>query len=248
MSPIETYLEEKGWSFKFKNGEFCLNFCPLCQTGPGHFYINQAKEIFYCHKCNERGHILSLKKRLGDLPPIAHISEYSKRPAGKTIDLSTIETYQKALQDNPAAFAYLTQERGFTPETIRKFKLGFHDGAIAIPLFQDGVCLNVKYRKLQPGSGNKYLREEGFPSILFNLDTVKGKGWIVLTEGEFDAIAFDQLGFSAVAVTGGVDTFLDECIDPLECFEQIFISYDMDEPGRKGAEKAADKLGRYRAP
>jgi len=106
MNSLESYIEKKGWGFKLKNGEHCS--CPLCQSGPGHFYINRDKEIFYCHKCNERGHILSLKKRLGDLPPIAHISEYSKRPAGKTIDLSTIETYQKALQDNPAAFAYLS--------------------------------------------------------------------------------------------------------------------------------------------
>jgi twinkle protein len=244
--PIEAYLESKGWTWKLKNGEYCLDLCPLCQAGPGHFYVNQAKEIFYCHKCNERGHLLSLKKRFGDLPTIAHVSEYSKRPAGKTIDGSTVEAYHKALLNNPAALAYLTQERGFTLDTIRKFKLGFKDGAIAIPHFRDGVCLNVKFRKLQPDGANKYFREEGCASILFNEDGVKGKGWVLIAEGEFDAMAFDQLGFPAAAVTGGADYFPDEWIDPLEEFSQVFISFDMDEAGRKGAEKAADKLGRYR--
>jgi len=245
MTGIKAYVESKEWTYKFKNGEFCLDSCPLCQAGPGHFYINQAKEIFYCHKCGQRGHVLSLKKRLGDLPAIAHISDYSKKPPGKSIDLSLVEKYHKTLLGNPAALAYLTQERGFTLDTIKKFKLGFKDGAVAIPHIQGGECLNLKYRSLN-GEGRKYFREEGCASILFNLDAVKEKGWVLLTEGEFDAIAFDQLGFPAVAVTGGADTFLDEWIDPLESFQQIFISYDMDEAGRKGAERAADKLGRYR--
>ena len=247
MNQIESYLNSKDWGFKFKNGEFCLDTCPLCDAGPGHFYINQAKEIFYCHKCGERGHILSLKKRLGDLPAIAHISEFSKKSPEKTIDLSIIEKYHKALLENPAAFNYLTQERAFTEETIRKFKLGFNNGSITIPHLKDGVCLNIKSRKIDPNGGQKFFREEGCASILFNQDSAEGKGWAVLTEGELDCIGFHQMGvLNTVAVTGGADTFLDEWIDPLEHLQQIFISYDMDEAGRKGAERAADKLGRYR--
>lgn len=244
---IELYLNSKGWSFKFKNGEYCLDSCPLCDAGPGHFYINQAKEIFYCHKCNERGHILSLKKRLGDLPAIAHISQFFKNKVSeKTVELSIVEKYHKALLENPAALSYLTQERAFTLDTIKKFKLGFKDGSITIPHLKNGECFNIKYRPLN-GGGKKYFREDDCVSILFNLDSVKDKRWVLLCEGELDAIAFSQMGIlNAVAVTGGADTFLDEWIDPLESFDQIFISYDMDEVGRKGAEKAADKLGRYR--
>lgn len=245
---LEGYLTRKGWSFKIKNGEYCLDFCPLCNAGPGHFYINREKEIFYCHKCNERGHILSLKKRLGDLPHVAHVSEYSKRKAPeKIIDLSIIEKYHNDLLQNSAALAYLTQERGFNLDTVKKFKLGFNNGAVTIPHLQDGQYLNIKSRSITPVAGNKYFREEGCASILFNLEGAKEKDWIVLTEGEFDAIAYGQMGFpNAVAVTGGVDYFPDEWIDPLERFSQIFISFDMDEAGLKGAEKTADKLGRHR--
>ena len=248
LNQIESYLTSKDWGFKFKNGEYCLDLCPLCQTGPGHFYINQGKEIFYCHKCNKRGHILSLKKRLGDLPAVAHISEFSKRKIpGKIIDPSVIEKYHKSLLENPAALAYLTQERTFSLDTIKKFRLGFNNGAITIPHLKDGDCLNIKSRVIKENGGQKYFREEGCASILFNQDSTDSKGWAVLTEGEFDAIAFHQMGvLNAVAVTGGADCFLDEWIDPLEHLQQIFISYDMDEAGRKGAEKVADKLGRYR--
>ena len=166
MHSIEDYLQSKGWTFKFTHGEYCLNQCPLCNAGPGHFYINVQKELFYCHKCNERGHILSLKKLLGDLPSISHISQYSKSPApSKIIDFSLIEKYHKGLLENPGALAYLTDQRGFTLETIKKFKLGFHDGAITIPHIKDGLCLNIKYRPIKPTGDKKYYREEGYPSI-----------------------------------------------------------------------------------
>jgi len=247
MTDIENYLLQKNWTFKFKNGEYSLDQCPLSGCGPGHFYINKSKEFFYCHKCGERGHILSLKKRLGDLPSISHISEYSKtKIPPKTIDLSIIETYHKDLLENPAAMAYLMDERGFTQETIKKFKIGFNDGSITIPYFRHGLCLNVKFRSL--GVDKKYFREEGCASILFNLDNArKYQGTVIFTEGELDAIAYDQMGFpNVISVPNGAEAFADEWIDDLEQFNEVYISFDMDEPGYKGKEKAADKLGRYR--
>jgi len=55
------------------------------------------------------------------------------------------------------------------------------------------------------------------------------------------------MGFpNVVSVPNGAESFADEWIDDLEQFDQIYISYDMDGAGRRGAEKAADKLGRYR--
>ena len=248
MNQIESFVSSKGWTFDFKNGEYSLEQCPLNNCGPNHFYINPDKEVYYCHKCGERGHLLSLKKRLGDLPPISHASSYFKPPPQtKTIDPSIIEGYHKDLLENPAALTYLTDQRAFTIETIKKYKLGFKDGAIAIPYFKDGVPLNIKYRPIKE-SKQKYFREEGCPSILFNLDNAqKYQGSIIVTEGEFDAIAFDQMGFqNVVSVPNGSETFADEWIDDLEQFDQIYISYDMDEAGRKGTEKVADKLGRYR--
>jgi twinkle protein len=246
---IEGYLNSKGWGFKFKNGEYSLDRCPLNGCGPGHFYINAEKETFYCHKCGEKGHILSLKKRLGDLPPVSHVSKYSKTSvSSKTIDLSIIEKYHNELLGNTVALAYLQDERGFTLETIKKSRLGFNNGSITIPYFKDGACLNIKSRTIKPNGDKKYFREEGCPSILFNLDNaMKYQGSVIITEGEFDAVAFDQMGFpNVISVPNGAESFADEWIDDLEQFDQIYLSFDIDDPGRRGVEKVADKLGRYR--
>ncbi len=246
---IERYLNLKNWDYKFKNNEYCLGQCPLNGCGPGHFYINQSKELFYCQKCGERGHILSLKKRLGDLPSVSHISEYSKsKTPAKTIDLSIVEKYHKELLENPAAMSYLTDQRGFAQGTIEKFKLGFNNGSITIPYFRDKLCFNIKSRPINPNGDLKYFREEGCPSILFNLENAKKfEGSIIITEGELDAIAFDQMGFpNVISVPNGAEAFSDEWIDDLESLNQIYLCYDMDEAGQRGSEKVADKLGRYR--
>jgi len=245
---IENYIDSKGWTFKYRNGEYALDECPLSGCGPGHFYISDKKEVFYCQKCNERGHLLSLKKRLGDLPRVAHVSQYSKPSTpSKTIDPSIVEGYHKALLENPETLAYLTDRRGFTLETIKKFKLGLHDDAITIPHFQEGICANVKFRHRKSGD-TKYSREEGYPSVLFNIDSaIKYQDSVIVCEGEFDCMGFDQMGFpNVVSVTCGAGTFHDEWVDDFDGFGQIYLSYDMDEEGRKGVEKVADKLGRYR--
>jgi twinkle protein len=249
MSAIESYLNSKGWNFIFKNGEYCVNQCPFCNAGKGHFYIGQMNEMFYCQRCGEKGHILSLKKRLGDIPSILHASEYSKVKASpKTIELSLVEKYHKELLENPVALAYLTEQRGFSLETITKFRLGFNDGSITIPYFRDGLCLNIKSRSIKPSGDLKYFREEGCQSILFNLDNAKKyREAVIVTEGEFDAIAFTEMGFpNVLSVPTGAEAFSDEWIDDFECFHQIYLSYDMDEAGQRGMLKVAEKLGRYR--
>jgi hypothetical protein len=243
---LENYFKTKDWTFKLRNGEYALDLCPICNAGPGHFYINELKEVFYCQKCGQRGHLLSLKKRLGDLPPISHVSEYSKtKIPPKTIDLAIIEKYHKDLLDTPEALSYLMDERSFTLETIKTFKLGLKDGTIVIPYFEDHLCLGIKYRGIKEKT---FYREEGCPSILFNVDQArKYQGSVILSEGEFDAIAYDQVGFpNVVSVPNGAESFSDEWIDYLEQSEQIYLSYDMDEAGRRGVEKVADKLGRHR--
>lgn len=114
MNNLENYFSQKGWEFKLGKGEYCLDQCPLSGCGPNHFYISAEKETFYCQKCGEKGNLLSLKKRLGDIPPIAHVSDYYKLTKyQKVIDASLVEKYHKELLENPTALAYLKEQRGY---------------------------------------------------------------------------------------------------------------------------------------
>ena len=89
------------------------------------------------------------------------------------------------------------------------------------------------------------MRELGRLSILFNEDSLKTDFTeILITEGEMDAMSLWQAGFKNVlGTTAGAGSFLPEWHEKLENIEQIYLCFDSDEAGQRGAFTVADKLG-----
>jgi hypothetical protein len=95
-------------------------------------------------------------------------------------------------------------ERGLSDETIKRWRLGYHEeqGAIegiwtprgvTIPGIVDGELRYIKVRRpVPPLDGPKYQCAKGSKSSMFGLDRLAGKGVAVICEGEFDAMLLDQ--------------------------------------------------------
>ncbi|KAG7369169.1 DnaB domain protein helicase [Nitzschia inconspicua] len=84
---------------------------------------------------------------------------------------------------------------------------------------------------------------------LFGLHTVPDDSTeIILTEGEYDAMAVSQAtGMPAVSLPNGCRSLPLEVLPLLERFEKIYLWMDNDGPGQEGAEKFAKKLGLNRS-
>lgn len=84
---------------------------------------------------------------------------------------------------------------------------------------------------------------------LFGLHTVPDEcSEVVLTEGEYDAMAVSQAtGMPAVSLPNGCRSLPVEVLPLLERFEKIYLWMDNDGPGQEGAEKFAKKLGLNRS-
>ncbi len=65
MTVVE-YLQVKGFEYRMQSGQAVLKTCPFCGDQKSHFYMDQDEGAFYCHKCNERGNLITLKKHYGD--------------------------------------------------------------------------------------------------------------------------------------------------------------------------------------
>ena len=80
---------------------------------------------------------------------------------------------------------------------------------------------------------------------LFGLHTIAADATeIILTEGEFDAMAvYQATGRAAVSLPNGCRSLPVEVLPLLERFERILLWMDSDSPGVEGAEKFAHKLG-----
>lgn len=93
--------------------------------------------------------------------------------------------------------------RGFTDETINRFSLHTHsDGQgqwLRVPFLEEGRVVNHKWRKTL---AKEHRMDKDAPLLLFNQlglsEAVREGQPLVITEGEWDAMAVDQSGCSLV--------------------------------------------------
>lgn len=255
---ITDYFSQKGVEYKDAGDQFVLKNCPACKDDKfHHFYMNKATGLWDCKKCFSKGHFNQFRSYFGDTDlnfaefdiKIPEIQEKQYRSLDNKMALNFATRLWSSQED---VQKYLEEERGLTKETLEHFKIGVSDdGKIAIPIYEDGLLINLRYRKnpSDTSEGPKYNTEKNCRSALFNVDVLKnGKHKsCFLTEGEFDAMKLIQEGFTnTVSVTLGAGSFPDEWKEDFKNMGMIYIVFDQDEAGRKGAAKVADILGPYR--
>lgn len=147
--------------------------------------------------------------------------------------------------------AYL-ESRKLTTETVRAFKVrASEDGEdILLPYMRGTELLGAKWLKVDRPGGKKIMRmEKDCEPILFGWQTIPGSARsVTICEGEIDAMSLHQLGFPALSVPNGANglQWVEGEYPHLDRFDEIFLAFDSDEPGRKGAAAVAERLGRDR--
>ena len=106
--------------------------------------------------------------------------------------------------------------------------------------------VNVKYR-----DGRKNFKLfKGAEKIFYNIDSIIGHDWCVITEGEMDVLALHEAGITnAISVPNGATLnsnnleYLDNCIDYFEDKEKVILALDSDEPGQALQRELIRRLG-----
>lgn len=254
----EEFLREQGWQFK-RQGRELVTHCPLCDK-PNHLYVNQETGVWKCQRCGESGNLYQLKRRMGLNTGDRWAGVYSmqdalKSPPAKRIPMEQIETLHAALMADSEALAYCTEVRKWTREVLVQQKIGLrqdHRGKwLAYPWLTQGQCKGIKYRILpayHTNGGSRFDREAGCESVLYNLDVLATHTDVILTSGESDALTLLSLGFeNVVGSTTGESSLPVAAIDALSKKEAVYLAYDNDEAGRKGAREVGRRIGYERA-
>jgi len=256
------YVLSKGLDHQIQSGQIILKVCPFCGDQKNHFYMNQDEGAFFCHKCQEGGNLITLKKHYGDYEPQRRIKYMNQKPQGAVREAfqsknerSIVPDEKKATEANFALFKdkdaleYITATRGISIETVKAFKIGLQiDGNgsrwLTIPHYEKGKLINIKSRSLPPVE-KTFRRVPNCRSILFNSDAiVASMEDIFITEGEIDALTLIDQGIkNVVGSTAGAGSFDPSWIDQLQTVKKIILCYDPDEAGQKGAREAARRLG-----
>ncbi len=107
--------------------------------------------------------------------------------------------------------------------------------------FDDHDWATWEHPRYEPPKG-KYKTLGGARSRLFGTDAVWGATEIVLCEGECDALVLEQAGFPAIAAPGA-GSWQSEWDDYLNGLKRVWLVYDRDPAGERGATKLVERFG-----
>lgn len=218
--------------------------CPLCSHDrqPKN---QKAKCAMYdwerglgtCMNCNEVFQLHTFKRKSDSL------KEYVKPEWKNNTQLS-----DKAIQ--------WFEARGISQKTLVKMKItegvefmpqtGKNENTIQFNYFINNELINIKYR-----DGRKNFKlVRGAEKVFYNIDRTIGHSYVVIVEGEMDALSFIECGVdSVVSVPNGATInnvnldYLDSCIDYFESKEKIILAVDQDEAGLALKQELIRRLG-----
>src|ERR1035437_2840761 len=239
---IKEYLTQKGIPVRESGGELitkCLfNECDRDSKGDeAHLYFSIETGQYDCKKCGEKGNILSLAKHLGDA--------VQKTRTTTPFDMELVEKCHVALP--PSIREYL-HKRGLTDAVIDAYKLGYgqfyRKQWITIPI--KDIYGNYSFFKLRqdPTFGNdKITYPKGAEAQLYDWETLANpSNPLVICEGELDRLLLVSKNVSAITSTHGAMTFKDEWSEKVGKSRKVYICFDTDEAGQKGAVRVAKML------
>jgi len=256
-----------------QEGQRFKGLCPFHKENTSSFFIFSNTQRYYCYGCTAAGDIFEFVRcYFGIEKPIEQLQKVSEDFIDGTI-ISTIKPQTNEVKDpikendridflqyyrkahSNVNYTDYWQSRGFTPDTIRRFMLGY-DQRFIHPNYWDrarpkyvaayavvpvtrysfaalAVNKNSGVKKMRAGTGR-----------LFNLKMYQSAtGPIFVTEAEVCAVTFVQAGYPAIAIGGvqGVNTFL-KYVKDNRPQHRLVIALDNDPAGREASEKLCKGL------
>ena len=150
--------------------------------------------------------------------------------------------------------------RGISDEVVSRFNLGYDDHYIAgtdqlgAQVLWRAVIIpssdsSYTVRNTSPRDADRYRKQGAFE--IFNRQALEGSGDIFVTEGEFDALSLETLGFTAISLGGygNVHALLEILRQGgPSCDRTFYICLDNDKSGQEAARDLAMGLYRLQIP
>jgi len=221
--------------------------CPLCshtrkpknQKSKCAMYDWQ-RGLGTCMNCNEVFQLHTFKRQSNKL------KEYTKPIWENKTELSdkVIKWFEsRGISQNTLVKMKVTESVEYMPQT------GKEENTIQFNYFINNELINIKYR-----DGRKNFKlVKGAEKVFYNIDNTINSDYVVIVEGEMDALSYVESGIlSVVSVPNGATInntnldYLDSCIDYFDSKEKIILAVDTDEAGITLKQELIRRLGAER--
>ena len=251
--------ELRGKAFSLGQGQHKIT-CPSCSHSRKKknektlsFRIDGEKSLYHCWHCGMNG-IVPLEEKIPNIKP------------QKKVEVMAVAKKIKTSPLGESAIDFLNK-RGISKETADKAKLKFAKNwipseqaeveCIFFPYTNQGQEYAQKIRSI----GSKGFACNGAPQTFFNIDNVQRNDWLIICEGEMDALSLMEAGYdSSVSVPNGAVMkvsevrpdqkednkfkFLWEAKKQIDNAGKILIATDADDAGQAMAEEIARRIGK----
>ena len=202
----------------------CRSCEKLGKTLDDSLSINSELGLYCCHKCGVRGHI----------------------------DIGNTVVVEPTQELNTSSIQFLRM-RGISVEVAvaNGLETTANGGGIVFPYNFNNTLVNTKSRSLE---GKEFRTMKGGKHILYNHDRGKDGENLIITEGEIDALSFEECGYIAMSVDYGAINENDKStVGKLECIENsyeiiekakiIYLAVDNDKPGKRLEKELVRRCG-----
>ena len=254
-----------------KSGDRCIS--PLRQGATNKTSFIVYDDFFFDFGSGEGGDVIDFAAKLlfndDKSKAIKHLAKITGTAITTTSSQSwvkytqnlcnQIQLYHEKLTDADKKYLY---ERGINDDTITRNKIGrTPEGRLMIPYWKNGYVCYYATRHL-PGGKYPDTKYKKMPIDDYNEHTVWGlhtldrdpdRNLLVIAEGAFDALSFEQEGYSVIsAITGHFSREqLPTALSIARSFKQVFLVFDNDtitKAGEKFTIKMAKILTENRIP
>lgn len=120
---------------------------------------------------------------------------------------------------------------------------------LSIPyLTIDREVVSIRFRTLDPEDGRpKYLQPAGSEITIYNMPALaRNHKTVIITEGEFDCLTLEDLGYTAIGMPGA-NAWKPHYSRALDGFQRVIVAGDPDEAGQKFNETIMSSIRRATA-
>lgn len=204
--------------------------------------VNLKRRIYKCFACTAEGR----EEGMSETSFISKAFDTTYENAIKLKNMvmdGSIDNLSKTtdlLLKNESLMKYLREDRGFTDETIKQYRLGYAGDGIIYPIILEGLLFDTRIYNPNPKNGEPKIKSRKnatallFPYDVWQRDTTP----TILTAGEGDALITRQNGFNAVTGTGGEGSIPKILLNKFKG-KKVYVIYDCDDAGKKSSLKVA---------